>query len=124
MDNTAQCCPFFFGDLKAEEGSAGELRPVVGAHRLRVAPEPRRLVQQPRDVFATDAEVHRDVHALVAEVVGHPQALQPAAIAQAVRDEVHAPGGVDLAGRHQRRARPHRASGLGALAHGQVCRAV
>src|ERR1700712_1507211 len=59
----------------AHEGTARELRAVVGAHGQRVAPEDGRLVKQPRDVLARDAPVHRDTHALVAEVVGDGQAL-------------------------------------------------
>jgi len=46
------------------ERSAGELRPVVGSHRALIALEEGGSVQQPRDVLAADAEVHRDVHAV------------------------------------------------------------
>jgi hypothetical protein len=81
-----------------DESSAGELRPVVRAHSCRVAPEPRRLVQQPSHVLPADAVVHRDVHGLVAEVVGHGQTFQAPAAGQAVTDEVHAPHLIDLGG--------------------------
>src|SRR3954471_1645206 len=57
------------------EGAAGELRTVVGAHGRRVAAEPRRLIEQPRDVLARDSEVDRDLHAFVAEVVRNREAF-------------------------------------------------
>ena len=65
------------------EGPAGELRAVVSAHYLRVAPEDRSLVQQPGDVLARDAPVHGNAHTFVAEVVGHGQALDAPPGAQA-----------------------------------------
>ncbi len=79
------------------EGAAGELRPIVGTHRTGVAAKDRRAIEQPGDVLAADAEVHRDIRALVAEVVGHAQALQAPAIGQAVADKVLAPDLVDAA---------------------------
>ena len=81
-----------------DEGPAGELRAVVGSDGGRVAPEARRLIQQPGDVQAADAVVHSDLHAFVAEVIGHGQALDAPATGQAVADEVHAPHLVDALG--------------------------
>ena len=90
----------------------------------RVASEDRGTVQQPGDVLSRDAVVHSDVHALVAEVVGHRQALHSPAVGQAVADEVHAPHLVDIAGHLQRHALGRRAAHLLALAHSQVGLAV
>ncbi len=59
----------------AHEGAAGELGAVVGAHRQRVAAKEGSLVEQPGDVLARDAPIHRDAHTFMTEVVGHRQAL-------------------------------------------------
>jgi hypothetical protein len=77
------------------KGAACELRAIVRAHGQRVAPEDSGLLEQPRDVLARDAPVHRDAHALVAEFVSHRQALDAPSGAQAVADEVHAPDLID-----------------------------
>ena len=42
---------------------------MIGANRRRIASELARLVEQPRYVLTTDAVVHRDFHALAAEVI-------------------------------------------------------
>jgi len=42
---------------------------LIGANRRRIASELARLVEQPRYVLTTDAVVHRDFHALAAEVI-------------------------------------------------------
>lgn len=107
-----------------DEGPAGELRAVIGSDRGRVAPESRCLVQQPGDVQTADAVVHCNLHAFVAEVVGHGQALDAPPVGQAVADEVHAPHLVDALGDVQGRALHHRALGLLALANRQIGRAV
>ena len=108
----------------AHKGATGELRPVVGANSQRVASEHGRLIQQSRNVLPRDSPVHRDAHALVAEVVGDRQALDAPPCAQAVADEVHAPHLVDCAGKLQRHALIGRPLGLLALAHRQVGGAV
>ena len=57
------------------EGPASEFRPVVGSHLFGVAAKRSRPVQQPGDVGPAHAKVHRDVHALAAEVICHRQAF-------------------------------------------------
>lgn len=57
------------------EGSTGELRAVIGPHRRGVAAEDRCLVEHACHVRARDAEIHGDVDALVAEVIGHQWSL-------------------------------------------------
>jgi hypothetical protein len=86
----------------------------------RIAPEGGRLVQQPGHVLAGDAEVGGDVDALMAEVVGHRQALDAPAVGQAVADEVHAPYLIDRFGDLQRHALAGRALRLLAFAHRQL----
>jgi len=86
----------------------------------RVAAEPGRLVKKARDVLARDPEVGADLHALVAEVVGHGEKLDAAAAGQAVTHEVHAPDLVDGARQLQRHALGDRPLGLSALAHRQT----
>lgn len=108
----------------AHEGAACELRTVVRAHGQRVAPEDRRLIEQPRDVLPRDAPVHRDAHALMAEVIGDRQALDASPGAQAVADEVHAPYLIDRAGRLQRHTFAGRSLDLPAFAHCQIGRAI
>lgn len=44
-----------------------------------------------RVTHSPPAVVDRDVHAFVADVVGHGQALQASAVGHAVADEIHAP---------------------------------
>ena len=102
------------------EGSAGELRAVIGPHRRGVAAEDRCLIEHACHVGTRDAEVHGDVDALVAEVIGHGQALEPASVGQAVADEIHAPYLVDRRGQLQRHALERRAPDLLALAHRQA----
>ena len=70
------------------EGSAGEFRAVVGANGQRVAPKARRLIQHARDVLARDTEVHADLNALMAEIVGYRQAFDATPAGQTVADEV------------------------------------
>lgn len=94
--------PNAMGLRPGHEGQAGELRAVVGTYSQRVAAEDGRAVEQACDVLARDAPVHRDVHALVAEVVGHRQELDTLAVGQAIADEVHAPYFVDVFGQLQR----------------------
>lgn len=77
------------------EGTAREFWLLVGSHGLRVAPEPRNLVEHAHDALAADAMVHSDVHALVAEVVSHGRTLDAPPAGQAVADEVHAPDFID-----------------------------
>lgn len=77
-----------------DEGPAGELGTVIGAHGARVTAEAGRLVQQAHYIGTTDAVVDGDVHALAGEVVGDRQALDPASVGQRIADEVHAPHGV------------------------------
>jgi len=93
---------------------------LVGPHGLRVAPEPRHLVQHARDVLAADAVIDGNVHALMAEVVGDGQALDAPPIGQAVADEVHAPHLVDRLALVQRHAFELQALLAAALAHRQV----
>lgn len=81
-----------------DEGPAGELRAVVGAHRPPVAAEPGSLIQHAHEVGAADAMVDRDVDALVGKVVGDRQALQAAPVGQRVADEIHAPDRVGRGG--------------------------
>lgn len=64
------------------EGSACELRSVVGSDGLWVAPEPRGLIQDAGDVCARHGQVHSDVYALTGEVIGDGQALDASAIGQ------------------------------------------
>jgi hypothetical protein len=102
------------------EGPTGELRTVVGANGQRVATKDGRAIKQPGDVLTRDAPVHGNVHALVAEVVGHRQKFDASSIGQAVADEVHAPHLVDALGQLQRHPLRGGPLGLLALAHGQV----
>ena len=57
------------------ERPASEFRSVVGSDFLRVAPKQGCTVQQARDVIPANAEVCGDVHALMAEVIGHREAF-------------------------------------------------
>ncbi len=104
----------------ADEGPAGELWPVVCPDGSWVASEPRGQLQQPDHVLTVDAVVHCNVHRLVAEVIGHGQALQASSVGQAVADEVHAPNFIDLGGHAQRCALGRRPAHLLAFAHGKV----
>src|SRR4051812_21000975 len=74
----------------SHERPAGELRPVVGTHRGRIATKQRGLTQEPSHVLPTDTVVRRNVGALMTEVVGHCQAFDAPAAGQAVAHEVHA----------------------------------
>lgn len=55
------------------EGAAGELRPLVGSHGLRVASKPRHLVQQTHDVLTAGAVIDSDGHALSTDCVSESQ---------------------------------------------------
>jgi hypothetical protein len=48
-----------------------ELGTVVRSHRPRITAKQRRLVEQPCDVARAHTEVHRHLHALVREIIGH-----------------------------------------------------
>ena len=78
-------------------------RPLSVRTAGRVALEQRCVVEHARDVLVRGAPIYRDVHAVVAEVVGDCQALDAPPGAQAVDGEVHAPI-VAGAGRLQRNA--------------------
>ena len=88
------------------EGPAGELRTVVRSHGQWVASEGGRLVEQACDVLLRDPVVHGNVHALVAEVISHREALDAPAIGQAVRYKIHTPHIVDLLRQLQGRRLP------------------
>ena len=47
---------------------AGELGPLVGADRFRVAAKPRHLVQRPCDAKAADTVLHQDADRLLGEM--------------------------------------------------------
>lgn len=70
---------------------AGELGPLVGADRFRVAAKPRHLVQRPCDAKAADTVLHQDADRLLGEVIDHRQAFDPPPGAQCIEDEVHRP---------------------------------
>lgn len=74
-----------------DEGPAGEFRAVVGSDSGRVVPEACALVQQPGRRQAAATVAHGDLHAIVAEVIGHGQALDAPSVGQAVAAEVRAP---------------------------------
>ena len=112
------------GLCPCHESPAGELWAIVGTHRNRIATEQGRPIEKPSHIQATDAVVGRNVHALVAEIVGHGQALEAPAVGQAVAHEVHAPHLIDALGDLQRHAFVHRALRLLALAHCQFGSAV
>ena len=111
-------------DRPGDERAAGEFGAVVCAYGAGVSPEHSRPIEQPGDVLAGDAVVDGDVHALVAEVVGHGQALQSPSVGQAVADEIHAPHLIDRPGQLQRHALAGGPANLLAFAHGQVGDAV
>lgn len=106
------------------ESAAGEFRSVVGSHCVRMSAKYSRLIQQPGHILAADAVVGRDVHALVAKIVGHGQALDAPAIGQAVADKIHAPHLIDVVRDLQRHAIAHRPFDLLALPDGQLGGAV
>lgn len=112
------------GVRPTHECPAGEPRAVVGAHGQRVAAEDGGAIEQPGDVLARDAPVHGDVHTLMAEVIGHRQALEAPTVGQAVADEVHAPHLIDAISKLQRHAFRCGTLDLLAPAHGQVGLAV
>ena len=73
--------------LRPSHGSqAGEFRAVVGANGLRITAKSCSLIEHAGHVLARDAEIHHDVHALMAEVIGHDKVLQapPAGCGQSV----------------------------------------
>ena len=102
------------------EGPAGELRAVVGSHRLRVPTKQRSSIQYQGHVLARDAEVHRDLHTLMAEIVGHREVLQAPPAREAVAHEIHAPHLVDRACQLQRHTLIDRPLALLAPAHSQA----
>ena len=110
----AMCCG------PSHKGPACELWTVVRSHGQWVASEGGRLVEQACHVLPRDPVVHGNVHALVAEVIGHSQALDAPAIGQAVRDEIHAPNIVDLLRQLQGHPLTRWALGLLAPSYGQV----
>ena len=110
----AMCCG------PSHEGPTCELWTVVCSHGQWVASEGGRLVEQACHVLPRDPVVHGNVHALVAEVIGHSQALDAPAIGQAVRDEIHAPNIVDLLRQLQGHTFTRWALYLLAPAHGQI----
>ncbi|ACO75691.1 hypothetical protein LHK_02710 [Laribacter hongkongensis HLHK9] len=63
----------------------------------------RDLIQHPRDVLARHRKIDRNLHCLVAEVIGHRQAFKVPAANQMVADEIHAPNLIQLLSRFQRR---------------------
>ena len=106
------------------ESAAGELWPVIGAHCLRIPAKQRRPIQYPRHVLARDAKVHRNVHALMAKVIGHGEVLQAPPARQAVAHKIHAPDLVDCCCQLQRHALGDGPLSFLAPAHGQVGLAV
>jgi hypothetical protein len=108
----------------AHKGPAGEFRAVVCAYGQRVAPEDSGLVEQPRHVLARYSPVHREGHALVAEVISHRQAFDAPPGTQAVADKVHAPHLIDRRGQLQRDSLADGAFDLLSLAHRQIGGAV
>lgn len=63
-------------DRPRDERATVERRPLVRANRPGIAPELRRLIQQPRHVLATRG----DVHARTATATDHRQALDVPAV--------------------------------------------
>ena len=72
--------------------SAGELRPLVGADRRRVAAESTGGLQQIRHALAVDAPGRFDDHGLLGAVVDHVQAFDRLAVGQRIEHEIHRPG--------------------------------
>ena len=105
------------------ERPASELGPVVGSYCFRVAPKHGCPVQQPGDVGTPNAKVCRDIHALVAEVVGYREAFDASGHCAGATDgiayKVHAPGLIDSLGCHQGHPHAHPLALL-AFANGQV----
>ena len=101
---------------------ASEFWSVVGSDLLGVAPKRGGTVQQPGDVQATNAEVHANVHTLVAEVIGHREAFDApryrTRLGDGIAHKVHAPGLVERQRRHQRHTHAN-ALGLFAFSDGQ-----
>ena len=112
------------GLCPCHEGTAGEFRPIVSTHRIRIAAKQGRPIQQPGHILAANAVVGNDVHTLVAEIVRHGQALDAPAVGQAVAHEIHAPHLIDALRDLQRHALAYRPFGLLAFPHGQVSGAV
>ncbi len=84
------------------ERPACELWTVAGTHSLRIPAKQCSPIQHPGHVLTRDAKVHCDVHALVAEVIGHREVLQTPAAREAVAHKIHAPHLVDRACQLQR----------------------
>ena len=78
------------------------------------------MVEQACDVLPRDPVVYGNVHALVAKVIGHRQALDAPAIGQAVRYKIHTPHIVDLLRQLQGHPLAWWALDLLAPAHGQI----
>ena len=107
-----------------DEGTAGELRPIVGSYRAGITAEAGGPIQHANHIGTADAVVHGDVDAFVAEVVGDGQALESTPIGQRITDEVHAPDRVGLARWRQRLTLARRPLGFPAPAYGQIRLAV
>ena len=112
------------GSCPGQEGPAGELRPLVGAHSLGATPEACSLLQQPNPIPTAHAKVHGQLNTFVAEVVCHRQALDAPAVGKAVRDEIHAPDLIDPAGGGQRNGFHRQATFAAPLADRQARRLI
>lgn len=89
-------------------------------HGARVATDTSGLVQHAYHVSAIDAVIDHGIDALVSEVVGDGQALDPTTVGQGVADEIHAPDRVGAAGLHQRLTLGRWPPDLPAATHGEV----
>ncbi len=72
----------------AEHGLAGELRSVVHYQHLRQTSALGQFLQYPSHPLTGDGGIHRYDRTLSAEVVHHCQGPEPAAVPEAVMDEV------------------------------------
>lgn len=86
--------------MKALQVNSGPL----SVDGLWIAPEACGSLEDPGDVRTRHGQVHSNVHAFMAEVIGNGQALDASAIAQRVTDKVQAPCLIDPCGSHQRSA--------------------
>src|SRR5574343_752988 len=106
------------------EGSACELRTVVGSDGLWVAPEPCGLIQDAGDVCAWHGQVHSNVDAFMREVICDGQAFDASPVGQRITDEVQAQGLIDSCGGHQRCSLTTVLLALVALAYSQTLRTI
>lgn len=106
------------------KGPAGELGAVVGPHGPWVAAKAGGLVEHPDHVGPANAVVDRDIHALVGEVIGHGQALEPSSVCPGIAHEVHAPDLIGCLGDRQRLPFKRWPLHLLAPAHGEAGLAV